>query len=56
MFARAVLREHKLPFDVVAETDPFYSESNIAYLRKVKADADKSKNMSVHELASAEDD
>ena len=34
MFARAVLREKRLPFDVTTETDPFYSESNIAHLRR----------------------
>jgi len=29
MFARAVLREKRLPFDVTTESDPFYSESNL---------------------------
>jgi len=34
MFARAVLRERRLPFDVTTEPDPFYSESNLAHLRR----------------------
>jgi DNA-damage-inducible protein J len=34
MFARAVLREKRLPFDVTIEADPFYSESNLAHLRR----------------------
>ena len=34
MFARAVLRERRLPFDVTTESDPFYSESNLAHLRR----------------------
>jgi DNA-damage-inducible protein J len=34
MFARAVLREKRLPFDVTTETDPFYSESNLNHLRR----------------------
>ena len=34
MFAHAVLRERRLPFDVTTETDPFYSESNLAHLRR----------------------
>ena len=34
MFARAVLREKRLPFEVTTESDPFYSESNLAYLRR----------------------
>ena len=34
LFARAVLRERRLPFNVTTEADPFYSESNIAHLRR----------------------
>jgi len=34
MFARAVIRERRLPFEVTTETDPFYSESNLAHLRR----------------------
>jgi len=34
MFARAILREKRLPFEVTTETDPFYSESNLAHLRR----------------------
>jgi DNA-damage-inducible protein J len=34
MFAHAVLREKRLPFDVTTESDPFYSESNLAHLRR----------------------
>jgi hypothetical protein len=41
-----------LPLDVA---DPFYSENNIEHPRRVKADADAGRNMSVHELIEAED-
>jgi len=34
MFVRAVLREKRLPFEVATEPDPFYSESNLAHLRR----------------------
>ena len=34
MFARAVLREKRLPFEITTEYDPFYSESNLAHLRR----------------------
>ena len=34
MFVRAVLRDKRLPFDVTTESDPFYSESNLAHLRR----------------------
>ena len=34
MFARAVLREKRIPFDVTTEIDQFYCESNLAHLRR----------------------
>ena len=34
MFARDVLRENRIPFEVTTEMDPFYSASNIAHLRR----------------------
>ena len=34
MFARAVLREKRLPFEITTEADPFYSESHLAHLRR----------------------
>ena len=30
------LRDRKIPFDITAAEDPFYSESNMKYLRKSK--------------------
>ncbi len=34
MFAKAVLRERKLPFEISDEKDPFYSEKNMAFLEE----------------------
>jgi DNA-damage-inducible protein J len=34
MFARAVLREKRLPFEITTEADPFYSAANLAHLRR----------------------
>ncbi|HBT96640.1 MAG TPA: type II toxin-antitoxin system antitoxin, RelB/DinJ family [Desulfobulbaceae bacterium] len=34
MFARAVLREKRLPFEVTTVSDPFFSDSNLAHLRR----------------------
>jgi len=34
LFVRAVLREKRLPFEITTESDPFYSESNMAHLRR----------------------
>ncbi|GEP64765.1 hypothetical protein CBE01nite_25330 [Clostridium beijerinckii] len=33
IFAKAVVRERKIPFEITA-SDPFYSESNMANLKK----------------------
>jgi len=33
IFAKAVVRERKIPFEITA-SDPFYSETNIAHLKK----------------------
>ncbi|MCL2446120.1 MAG: type II toxin-antitoxin system RelB/DinJ family antitoxin [Oscillospiraceae bacterium] len=40
LFARAVLRERRLPFDITTISDPFYGESNMAFLRSAKAALD----------------
>lgn len=34
LFARAVLREKRIPFEIALEPDPFYSESNLAHLHR----------------------
>ena len=49
LFARAVLREKRLPFDVALEPDPFYSESNIAHLRRGVAPLNSEKGIE-HDL------
>lgn len=41
MFASKVSREKRIPFEVCV--DPFYSESNMNYLRSVVADIDSGK-------------
>jgi len=56
MFARAVLRERKIPFEITDETDPFYSESNMRVLLQSIADMNAGINCSVHELIEVDDD
>ena len=34
IFAKRVVRDRKIPFELSAEPDPFYSESNMAHLRR----------------------
>ena len=41
IFAKKMTREKRIPFDVCI--DPFYSESNMAYLKKVVNDIESGK-------------
>ena len=49
IFAKKMTRERRIPFDV--SVDPFYSESNMSYLKKVVEDIEAGKAVLVeHEL------
>ncbi|MCM1065720.1 MAG: type II toxin-antitoxin system RelB/DinJ family antitoxin [Eubacterium sp.] len=49
IFAKKMTREKRIPFDV--SVDPFYSESNMAYLRQVTGDIDAGRSvLTEHEL------
>ena len=41
IFAKKMCREKRIPFDV--SIDPFYSDANMAYLRKVMSEIDAGK-------------
>lgn len=43
IFAKKVSREHRIPFEITA--DPFYSESNMAHLRRGIAALDSGKGV-----------
>lgn len=34
LFVKAVLREKRIPFEISQTPDPFFSESNMAYIKK----------------------
>ena len=34
IFAKAVVKQHRIPFEISSESDPFYSADNIARLKK----------------------
>ncbi|MDD6571982.1 MAG: type II toxin-antitoxin system RelB/DinJ family antitoxin [Thermoflexaceae bacterium] len=53
MFVKAVLREQRLPFEI--KTDPFYSDVNMARLKKAAAELDAGKGTE-HELIEVEHD
>ena len=49
IFAKKVTKERRIPFEVSA--DPFYSESNMTYLKKVVEDIESGKAvLAEHEL------
>ncbi|MBD5483300.1 MAG: type II toxin-antitoxin system RelB/DinJ family antitoxin [Lachnospiraceae bacterium] len=49
IFAKKMTREKRIPFDV--SLDPFYSESNMSYLKKVIGDIESGKSvLAEHEL------
>ncbi len=49
IYAKKMRREKRIPFDV--SVDPFYSEENLAYLRKVIAEIESGKSqLKEHEL------
>ncbi len=53
MFAKAVLRERKLPFEISDEKDPFYGEKNMAFLEEAVAALNEGKGVE-HELIGVE--
>ena len=49
IFAKKMRREKRIPFEV--SVDPFYSESNMAYLGRIMAEIDAGKaNLAEHAL------
>ena len=48
MFIKQVVRNRSFPF--LPSADPFYNDSNMAHLMRVKADVDAGRNMAAHDL------
>lgn len=55
LFVKAVLREHRIPFEISQSADPFYSESNQAHLMKAVQELRDGKG-TAHELIEVEDE
>ena len=48
---KKIEQERRIPFEITADADPFYSESNMNYLRKKISDIESGKAVLVeHEL------
>ena len=57
IFATRVTKERRIPFDVVADPDPFYLEANMNKLRQAIADVESGKTkLTEHQLLEVEDD
>ena len=55
LFVKAVLRENRIPFEITQSPDPFFSESNIAYVKKSVPELKAGKGKS-HELIEVDDE
>ena len=49
VFAKTAVREQRIPFEIYAEKDPFYSAANLARLRKSIAEMEATGGI-VHEV------
>lgn len=55
MFVKAVLRENRIPFEITQNTDPFFSETNQAYVMKSVKELKEGKGK-VHDLIEVYDE
>lgn len=55
LFVKAVLRENRIPFEITQATDPFFSETNIAYIKKSIQEL-RAGGGTAHELIEVEDE
>jgi DNA-damage-inducible protein J len=56
IFATKVSKERRIPFDITADPDPFYSEANMNRIRAAIADVKAGRNMTEHELIEVDDE
>lgn len=55
LFVKAVLRENRIPFEIAQYPDPFFSETNLAYVKKSIQELKAGKGKA-HELIEVEDE
>ena len=55
LFVKAVLRENRIPFEIAQSPDPFFSESNLAYVKKSVQELRAGKG-TAHELIEVDDE
>ncbi len=55
LFVKAVLRENRIPFEIAQTTAPFFSEANMAYVKKTVQEL-KARKGTAHELIEVNDE
>ena len=55
IYATKICKERRIPFEITADPDPFYSEANMIRLRKAIADA-KAGKLTEHDLIEVGDE
>ena len=55
LFAKTTVREQRIPFEISLSRDPFYSESNMALLKRRASEMDAGKK-TAHDIIEADDD
>lgn len=55
LFVKAVLRENRIPFEIVQASDPFFSEENMNYVKKSVRELQSGKG-TLHELIEVDDE
>lgn len=55
LFAKTFLREKRIPFEPAQAPDPFFSESNMAYVKKSVQELREGKG-TAHELIEVDDE
>lgn len=55
LFVKAVLHENRIPFEIMQSEDPFFSESNLAYVKNSVQELRAGKG-TAHELIEVDDE
>lgn len=55
LFVKAVLRENRIPFEIAQSSDPFFSEANLAHVKKSVQELHAGKG-TAHELIEMDDE
>ncbi|MDD3140179.1 MAG: type II toxin-antitoxin system RelB/DinJ family antitoxin [Lachnospiraceae bacterium] len=55
LFVKAVLREKRIPFEINQTVEPFFSDTNMAYVKKSVQELREGKG-TVHELIEVDDE